>query len=145
MRRSRFLILPMGSRGSASTTSTRRAHLYATRCSRQNAITSSGLSSTVGHDDRGDDLAVLVVRQPDHRHLGDVRMADEDRFDLGRVDVRAAGDHEVLAPVDHVEVAVLVEIPDVAERREITAVDRLGELVGPGVAEARDPSPSRCR
>ena len=43
-------------------------------------------------DDRGRALAERVVGHADHRHLGDLRVAHEQRLQLGRRDVHAAAD-----------------------------------------------------
>ncbi len=48
-------------------------------------------------------------------------MADQHRLDLGRIDVHAAADDEVRAAVGEEEVAVGVDVADVAER-EVVAV-----------------------
>src|SRR5713101_7991272 len=51
-------------------------------------------------NDEGDDaLAPLVVRDADHRRVGDRRIAEENTFDLARVDVVAVCDYDVLHPV----------------------------------------------
>src|SRR6266446_5420657 len=54
-------------------------------------------------------------RAPGHR--------EQSRFDFGRVDVDAAGDHHVAGAVADKEIAVLVEIADIAERDETVAPD----------------------
>ena len=55
-------------------------------------------------------------------------MADEDVFDLARVDVDAAGDDHVGDAIGDVEVALLIDIADVAEGAPAAVVERLGGL-----------------
>src|SRR6201999_1144982 len=75
--------------------------------------------------DRGADLfAKGVVRDADDGGLGHVRVLVEHLFDLARVDVVAAADDHVLGPVDDVEVAVLVDAPDVAGIQPSVGGDR---------------------
>ena len=50
-------------------------------------------------------LAEALVRDADDRGLGDVGVLVQRGLDLGRVDVLAAADDDVLQPVDDVEVA----------------------------------------
>ena len=64
---------PSGRGGAASTSSTRRGALVRDEVlAARTRSTSSAVSAPVGDDDRGDDLAVLVVGHTDHRDLGDV-------------------------------------------------------------------------
>ena len=75
----------------------------------------------VGFDDGLDLLAVLVVREPEHRDVVDGRVGEQDVLDLLGVDVDAARvDRERLA-VGEVDVAVVVEVADVAERATCSA------------------------
>ncbi len=76
--------------------------------------------------DGGDDrLAPALVGQPEDGHLADGRVAHEDLLDLDRVDVLAAGDDHVLLAVDERDVAVLVDLAEVAGV-EPAAAERLG-------------------
>ena len=83
-------------------------------------------------DDGVDPLAEVLVGQADDDRRADAGVALERRFDLSRVDVLAACHDEVGAPVGDVEVAVVVEPAEVADRRPA--------VPGPGVA-ADDPGP----
>ena len=78
------------------------------------ARSSDGLDAVDRLDDRLDLLAELVVGDADHRHVGHRQGARQDGLDLGRVDVDAAGDDHVDLAVRQPEVAVLVEVADVA-------------------------------
>ena len=64
--------------------------------------------------DRLDLLAELPVRHADDRDVEHVGMLDEHVLDLDAVHVLAAADDHVLGPVDEVQVAVVVEVADVA-------------------------------
>ena len=65
--------------------------------------------------DEGDRLlAEHVVRAADHGGLQHGGVAVEDVLDLLRIDVLAAPDDHVLDPVDQDQVAVVVEVSDVA-------------------------------
>src|SRR4051812_30956827 len=80
----------------------------------------------VAHADDGTDLlAETIVRDADDRGLGDVGVLVERGFDLGRVDVLATADDDVLDAVDDEQVAVLVDAADVA-RVEPAVGERLG-------------------
>ena len=73
----------------------------------------------VAQDDKsGDDLAVMLVLQPDDAGLLDGRMGEEDVFDLERGDVFAAADDEVFDAAGDLEVAVEGEEGFVACLRE---------------------------
>ena len=66
-------------------------------------------------DDEGPDgLAVRLVGDPDDGGLGDARVPGEDLLDLGRVDVEARDDDEVLVTVDDRERAVVAHDGHVA-------------------------------
>ena len=76
----------------------------------------------LGLDDGQHDLAPLGVGHADHRGVADGRVREQLGFDLGGIDVDAARDDEVRGAVGEEEVAVVVEVPDVAER-EVVAAD----------------------
>ena len=75
------------------------------------------------HDfhDGADFLAPLVTRNPDHHAVADRRVVEQDRLDLGRIDVHAAGHDHVGLAVAEEEVALLVDVADVADRVQLTA------------------------
>ena len=104
-----------------------RGHLYLASRLWQYAISSSA-SSGPGRvqqhrlHDGPDLLAELVVWDAEDRDVGNGGMGDEDVLGLLRVDVHAAGDHHVGLAVGEVEVAVLVEVADVADRRPAALV-----------------------
>ena len=66
------------------------------------------------HHGGGDSLAPARVRHAEDARLGHGRMCQQHRLDLGRIDVLAAGDDQVVAPVDDVQVALGVEVAQVA-------------------------------
>src|SRR4029077_20814037 len=86
---------------------------------------------------RGEGLAEFRVGNAEHRAVGDFRHGDQHGLDLGRIDVHPARDHHVGLAVADVEVAVAVEIADIADRNEPVAVDRLAVLRPVDVGEVR--------
>ena len=85
------------------------------------ASASRRLDARLRLDDGHHDLAPLVVGHADHADVADRGMAEQHRLDLGRIDVHAAGDDEVGAAVGEEEVAVVVDVADVAEREVVAA------------------------
>ena len=121
--------LPVALRGSSST------HLDAGRAlevgqplpGEGDQLGRRGLAVT-GHG--GDDrLAPALVGQPEDGDLAHGRVADDDLLDLDRVDVLAAGDDHVLLAVDERDVAVLVDLAEVAGV-EPAAAERVGRRPG---------------
>ena len=79
--------------------------------------------------DRGDhDLAPFVVGDAHHTGIADRRVAEQHGLDLGRIDVHAAADDEVRAAIGEEEVAVVVDVADVAEGEVVAAVGAVGLL-----------------
>ena len=70
-----------------------------------------------------------AVRDAADRGLGDRGMQQDRLLDHARVDVEAAVQDQVLDPVDQVDVAVLVDVADVAGV-QAAAAQRLGGLLG---------------
>ena len=70
------------------------------------------------------------MRDADDRRLAHAGMLVEHLLDLARVDVVAAADDHVLLAVDDVEVAVVVDAPDVAGAEPAVGVDRGRRRVG---------------
>src|SRR5579863_415587 len=66
-------------------------------------------------DDRFHLLAHLLVWNPEHRGVGDLRMGDEQVLAFLRIDVDAAGNDHERGAVGEVEIALLVDMADVAE------------------------------
>eukprot|EP01022_Parablepharisma_sp_SALTPOND_P013731 TRINITY_DN18447_c2_g1_i1.p1 TRINITY_DN18447_c2_g1~~TRINITY_DN18447_c2_g1_i1.p1 ORF type:complete len:944 (+),score=289.22 TRINITY_DN18447_c2_g1_i1:617-3448(+) len=67
------------------------------------------------HHHRLEGLAPLVVRHPDHRHLGDLGMPKQHLLHLAGVDVLPPADDHVNAAVHDVEKALLVHAAHVAQ------------------------------
>ena len=65
-----------------------------------------GLRRVVRLDDGVDAPPPLLVRHADHRDVGDRRMLAQGRLHLGGIDIGAARDDHVDAPVGDVEIAV---------------------------------------
>ena len=76
-------------------------------------------------DDGEHRFAPLLVGHADDRRVADRGVLEQDRVDLGRIDVHAAGDDQVGAAVGEEQVAVVVEVADVAEREVVAAERRL--------------------
>ena len=69
------------------------------------------VTRAVGRDDvRHDSLAGLVVGHPDDGRVGDTVDLAQDVLDLGRVDVEAADDDQLLDPVDQKQVAGCIDV-----------------------------------
>ena len=78
----------------------------------------SGAGFEPGHGlhDRLHLLAHLLVRHAEHRCVGDFRMGDQQVLAFLRIDVDAAGDDHEGGAVGEIDVAVLVDAADVADR-----------------------------
>ena len=72
-------------------------------------------------DDGDGDFAEPLVGRGEHADLADVGAGVAGRLDLGRRNVLAAADDDVLLAVDDEQIAVLVEIADVAGAHEAVA------------------------
>ena len=68
----------------------------------------------MGGDVQHRHLAVGGIGASDHGGLGDLRQLVDDDLDFPGIDVLAAADDHVLGPVDQDQVAVVVEVTDVA-------------------------------
>src|SRR5207244_13501962 len=80
-----------------------------------------------------------LVRNAEGRAIAHPGHRKQSRFDLGRVDVDAAGDHHVAGPVAYKKIAVLVEIADIAECDETLAPDLAALFVLAVVGEIGKP------
>ena len=108
--------LPEGVRGSAAASSTRFGTLNPASDSPQWRRRSSGVTcrAALEHDHCGHRLLPLRVLATDHRGVGDLGVAQQHLLDLGRDDVLAAADDQVVDPVLDVEEALVVDVAEVA-------------------------------
>src|ERR1051326_3424432 len=77
------------------------------------------------------------MRHAEHRAFGDVRQLIENRLDLHRINVLAAGDEHLLAPADDAVKAVLVARRQIAGPEPAVA-EALRGLLRPLVVAAAD-------
>src|SRR5580700_3841908 len=70
-------------------------------------------------------LAVMLVRDAEHLHLEDLRMAIKEFLDLARVDVLAAADHDVLDPAYDIAITLVVDHREISGMHPARRVDRL--------------------
>ena len=111
-----FSTLPRALRGSSSTTSTCFGTLNpgkALACQRPQRLRVGG-GARIGHDDGDDHLAEIRVGPSDDRRLEHAVEAVEDLLDLLRDHVQASGDDEVLGASDDLEIAIGINVPEVA-------------------------------
>ncbi len=88
--------------------------------SRSSAVSASDARGVAAQDDEGHDgLAGGRVGGADDGRLGHLRVRDQRRLDLGRGDVVAGDEHDVVDPAEQPQVAVLVALRAVA--REVEA------------------------
>ena len=66
-------------------------------------------------------FAEFVVGDAEHRAVAHAGHADQHVLDLGGIDVDAAGDHHVALAVAQEQIAVRVEVADVADADETVA------------------------
>src|SRR6478752_5518653 len=76
-------------------------------------------------DDRLDLLPHVVVGDAEHRGVGDVGVGQQLALDLGRVDVHATRDDHVGLAVTEEQVALFVQVADVADGEEAVGVVRV--------------------
>ena len=102
-----FCTLPMVLRGRSSTKITRFGSLnFASRVSSRPSTSLLGQRGLAAlHHDGGDALAEIGMRHADDGALDDAGDRVDLALDLLRIDVVAAGDDEVLAAADDVDVA----------------------------------------
>jgi len=84
-------------------------------------------------DGRLDLLAPLVVRNPEHRDVGDRRMRVEHGLDFRRIDVDATGDDRVGFAVREIDEALGVDAADVADAERAARDVRFCRLLGRAV------------
>ena len=116
-RSTRLSVLPAVLRGKSSES----MHVVDLLVSRGDARVDPGLelfradhAGLLQHDGGHRRLAPLLVRHAEHRDFAHRWMLHGDLLDVLRVDVHAAGDDEVLLPIDEMQKAVLVGKADVA-------------------------------
>ena len=85
-------------------------------------------ASCCQHDERRWDLARLLVGDADHGGVGDRRVGEEHRLELGRRDLEALVLDQLLDPVDDRHVTVLVDVADVAGVQPAVLVDRVAAV-----------------
>ena len=83
-----------------------------------------GVPALPQHDEGGRDLAGLVVGKPDDRGVRDIGMGEQQGLELGRRDLESLVLDQLLEPVDDVDVAVRVDLGDVARVQPAVGVDR---------------------
>ena len=115
-RRARRSGLPTAEWRRPSRISTADGTLYLARFCRQKAriSSSSSVDAVARHHEGLDQLPARGVGDADHQRLEDLGMLVEHGLHLGRVDVHPGADDHVLEPVDDAEVAVAVQLADVA-------------------------------
>ena len=139
-RSTNFWILPLGVRGNSSTARTSSGHFCraSPRCSRcvahRGEVRRGRCRAACGRT-RSRVLAEPGVGRGDDRDLGDARHAHEQLLDLGRADVLAAADDDVLLAVGDREVAVGVEHADVAGHEPAVGVNAAAVRCRVGVAD----------
>ncbi len=84
----------------------------------------------LGQPHRRRDLAEALVGQAEHRAFGNVGMGVDRLLDLDAGDVLAAADDDVLLAVDDEQIAVLVEIAEVAGEEIAVGAHRRGRRFG---------------
>ena len=109
-------ILPVPSLGSGSSANQIRAGSlnWASRSARKAASVVRVEPALLAIDHRRRHFAEPLVGDAEHRGLGHRGMGVDRRLDLLRADILAAADDDVLLAVDDEQIAVLVEIADVA-------------------------------
>ena len=121
----RLKILPESSRGRAATELDHLRHLVARQMAAEIGADVGRLQVGAGLrlDIGADLLAELLVGNAEHRAVAHARHLDQHRFDLGRVDVDAAGDDHVALAVAQEDVAVGILVAHVAHRHELAQPD----------------------
>ena len=82
-------------------------------------------------------LAPSLVRHADHGGLGHTGVLVEGGFDLGGIDVLAAGDEHVLQPVEDAAEALLVALDDVAGAEPLAVEGLLGHAFIPSYCASK--------
>src|SRR3546814_2810780 len=81
-----------------------------------------------------DARAVILARQAQHHRVANRGMFDERGLDFGRIDVGAAAQDQVGPPIGQEQIAVVIEISQIAERHPPLAVE---SRIGADIVEAR--------
>ena len=80
-------------------------------------------------DQRCHRLSPLCIRQPNHTSRRHRRVLPQDRFHLRWIDILAAADDDVVAPLHQPEIALVIQIADVAGE-EVAIANGFGGGVG---------------
>ena len=75
-------------------------------------------------------LARMLVGHGDHRDVGDLRMLEQNRLELRGRDLESLDLDQLLQPIDHGQVAVVIEHTDVAGVQPALRIDRAGRRLG---------------
>src|SRR6266851_4094972 len=81
------------------------------------------LGVLVAHQDSGDALAEIRVRHADHGGFDHARHGVDLALDFLRVDVEAAGDHEILAAAENMHIAFAVDLAEIAGDEETVVAE----------------------
>ncbi len=100
-------------------------------CGQGEQVVGLGRWITGRHDHRDHELTPFVGRFAHHRDLGDAGVREQHVLDLARVHVEAARDDELLGSPDDAEVAVVIELADVAAAEPSVGVERVAGRVVP--------------
>ena len=92
---------------------------------------SSSAAPGLRRDDRDDAFAEIAVRRADHRRFLHAGLLVEQHLDLLRIDVVAARDHQVLGAADDRDIAVGIDLAEIAGDEE--AVGRNSSRVFSGM------------
>jgi hypothetical protein len=82
------------------------------------------------HDNRFDFFAELGVRHAEHGHIGNLGMRLQQVFAFLRIDVHATGNDDVITPIGQVQIALGIDMANVAHRCPAMLVVRTRSLLG---------------
>ena len=138
-RSSRLLTLPVGNNGSASTNSIDFGHLYDAISARSviDDLLPIDARTRPQHHHGPHRLAPVRIGHADHRDFAHRRVLRHRLLDFAAVDVLAARDDHVLLAVDEVQVALVVDVADVAGVHPAVAQRLRGRIRVVPVAEHR--------
>src|SRR5437667_11134048 len=82
-------------------------------------------------------LTPVCIRLPTNPGLYDIGVREQERLDLGRIDILTARDNEIVATIQHIQIAILIQITDITGR-EPAIMDSLCRSFGAMVIATRD-------